>query len=218
MSQAMSGSHESRHRLRGPLPRRLRFVHLLFISGLVLSGSGCAAPSLDMSDRRIPPPGPDGGVVIGSVLVQAEQELPDSWFTRLFGRNAGSFVYEFEIVRTGMGIANKSDPYKDRYVLDVQPGEERFFVAHLPVSRYVFKSFHHKGLSAMGGEVGLTFSVAPGTTVYIGRLLLEVPGRVTLGTSFTYRVENAREATLVAVRRRHPEISLQPVDAPMQTP
>lgn len=177
--------------------------------------AGCATPSLDMSGGRIEPAGPDGGVVIGSVLVQAEQDPPESWFNRLFGRKAAGFTYDFEIVRV-----DSRDPAgaysQERYELDAKPGEERIFVARLRAGDYLFKAFHHEGLSAMGGTLGVQFSVAPDATAYIGRLLLEIPRRVTMGTGYTYRVQDAREATLAAVRQRHQDIGQGAVVVPMQ--
>jgi len=182
----------------------------------MLALAGCTTLSLDMSGGRIAPAGPDGGVVIGSVLVQAEQEPPSSWFNRWFGRKAAGFVYDFDIVKIDVTDPEGTHPYADRYALDAKPGEERIFVARLPVGTYLFKAFRHEGLSAMGGDLGLTFSVAPDATRYIGRLLLEVPRRVTLGVPFTYTVLDARDATLAAVHKQHPGIGQQVVNAPMQ--
>jgi len=169
-----------------------------------------------MSGGRIEPAGPDGGVVIGSVLVQAEQESPNSWFSRLFGRKAAGFTYDFEIVRVGMNDPKGANPYADRYELDAKPGEERIFVARLPVGDYLIKAFHHEGLSAMGGDLGLIFSVAPDATRYIGRLVLDVPRRVTVGASFTYTVQDAHKSTFAAVHKQHPDLEQRAVNAPMQ--
>jgi len=182
----------------------------------LLALSGCTTPSLDMSGGRIEPAGPDGGVVIGSVLVQAEEEPPDSWFNRLFGRKAAGFVYDFDIVRIDAHDPEGAHPYADRYALDAKPGEERIFVARLPVGTYLFRAFRHEGLSAMGGELGLIFSVAPDVTRYIGRLFLEVPRRVTIGVPFTYTVQDARDATLAAVHKQYSDVGQQAVNAPMQ--
>lgn len=182
----------------------------------VLGLAGCSTPSLDMSEERIDPAGPDGGVVIGSLLVQAEQEPSGSWFSRMFGRRAAGFTYDFEIVRAGTADQTHTSAYADRYELDAKPKEEQLFVARLPVGSCLFKSFRHEGLSAMGGELEVTFSVAPDTTQYIGRLVLDVPQRVTLGSPFTYRIENGRDATLAAVRKRHPDLGADVVNAPMQ--
>lgn len=179
--------------------------------------AGCTTPSLDMSDRSIQPPGPDGGVVIGSVLVQAEKDPPDTWFNKLFGRKAAGFTCDFEIVSVNTNDPKGERSYEQRYELDAKPGEERIFVARLPTGSYLIKTFRHEGLSVMGGNLGLIFSVAPDTTRYVGRLLLEIPRRVTMGTVYTYKVEDAREATLAAVRKQHPDLTRYAVSAPMQT-
>jgi hypothetical protein len=188
---------------------------LCFIAISVLVG--CSTPSLDMSGEPIVPAGPDGGVVIGSVLVQADQDAPGSWFNRLFGRKAAGFTYEFEILRVQATDPSGTRPYLARYELDAKPGEERIFVARLPVGTYLFKTFHHEGLSAMGGDVGVNFSVTPETTAYIGRLILDFPRRVALGTSYTYHVQDARDTTLAVVQRQYPHLGQQVVNAPMRT-
>jgi len=154
--------------------------------------------------------------VIGSVLVQAERDPPNSWFNSLFGRKAAGFTYDFEIVRVDTNDPKGARPYADRYGLDAEPGVERIFVARLPVGNYLIKTFHHEGLSAMGGDLGVIFSVAPDATRYIGRLLIDVPRRVTMGSPFTYIVQDARKPTFAAVHKQYPDLGLHAVNAPMQ--
>lgn len=178
--------------------------------------AGCSTPSLDMTGRPIEPAGPDGGVVIGSILVQADQEAPDSWFNRMFGRKAAGFTYDFEILRVQASDPKGTRPYLARYELEARPGEERMFVSRLPVGTYLVKAFRHEGLSAMGGDLGLHFSVSAGATLYIGRLFLEIPRRVTMGVPYTYQVQDARETTLAVVRRQYPLLVREVVSAPMQ--
>jgi hypothetical protein len=177
--------------------------------------AGCATtPSLDMSDGPIEPPGQEIGIVIGSVLVQTDQETQDFWFDKLFGRTTKKFDYAFEIVRA---VGPTSQPSGDeRYGLDVQPAVERIFVARLPFGRYVISSFRYKGISVLAGELGLNFVVAPRTTLYIGRLNLEVPRRVTLGTPYTVEIQNAREATISALQAQHPGLGSDALDALIQ--
>jgi hypothetical protein len=178
--------------------------------------AGCATtPSLDMSDRPIEPPGQDIGIVIGSVLVQTDQEPPDSWFDKLFGRKAEGFDYDFEILRA-IDPSRLQPPDEERYELEVKPAVERIFVARLPFGRYVINSFRYKGISVLAGELGLNFVVAPRTTLYIGRLILEVPRRVTLGTPYKVEVQNAREATIGALQTQHPGLGRDAVDALIQ--
>lgn len=62
----------------------------------------------------------------------------------------------------------------------------------------------------MGGKLGLSFSVAPDTTRYIGRLLLEVPRRVTMGVPFTFTVQDTRDATLAVSTRNTPTLGNRP--------
>jgi len=179
------------------------FVRALCFCAISLL-AGCRTPSLDMTGGPIVQAGPDGGIVIGSVLVQADQEAP-------------GFTYEFEILRVQVTDPKGMHPYLARYELDAKPGEERIFVARLPVGTYLFKTFRHEGLSAMGGDVGLTFHVTPETTAYIGRLLVDLPRRVAMGTSYTYQVQDAGETTLAVVRKQYPHLERQVVNAPMQT-
>jgi hypothetical protein len=178
--------------------------------------AGCATiPSLDMSDGPIEPPGQNIGIVIGSVLVHTDQEPPDSWFNKLFGRTAKGFDYDFEILRA-VSPAHPQPPGEERYELEVKPAVERIFVARLPFGRYVINSFRYKGISVLAGELGLTFVVAPRTTLYIGRLILEVPRRVTLGTPYTVEIQNGREATIGALQTQHPGLGRDALDALIQ--
>jgi hypothetical protein len=134
----------------------------------------------------------------------------------MFGRKAAGFTYDFEIVRAETTDSIHTSPYIDRYELDAKPREERIFVARLPAGNYLFKAFRHEGLSAMGGELAVTFIVTPDAKQYVGRLVLDVPRQVTVGSPFTYKIEDGREATLAAVRRRHPNLGADVVNAPMQ--
>ena len=177
---------------------------------------GCTTvPSLDRSEGPIEPPGQDIGVVIGSVLVQTDQEPPDSWFTRLFGRKATGFDYDFEILKVP-NPAGEQTPGDERYALEVKPAVERTFVARLPFGRYVINSFRYKRISVLAGELGLTFVVAPRATLYIGRLILKVPRRVSLGTPFAVEIQNARESTIAALQTQHPGLGRDAVEALIQ--
>jgi hypothetical protein len=181
----------------------------------VLFLAGCGTPSFDISDRSIKPPGPDYGLVIGSVLVEADSEPPNSWLNTVFGRKAAGFTYDFEIVRTGTIDGTIISGDTERYELDVKPKEERLFVARLPVGTYRIKTFRHEGFSAMGGELRICFTVTPKMTKYIGRLVLDVPRRVTLGSPFTYRIDDAHDTTLDKIREQHPDLGPDVVIAPM---
>ena len=52
--------------------------------------------SFDISDRtRLSRLDLIMALVIGSVLVEADREPPNSWLNRVFGREAAGFIYDF---------------------------------------------------------------------------------------------------------------------------
>ncbi|WP_080887252.1 hypothetical protein [Nitrospira japonica] len=170
-----------------------------------------------MTDKPIQPPAPGWGVVVGSVLVEAEDDPPDSWWNRSFGRNAEGFTYEFQIVRVELtDLEGTSHPYARRYQLDAKPRVERTFVARLPVGTYLVKTFRHEGLSAIGGDLDVRFSVEAGRIQYLGRLVLTVPRRVSFGAPYTFRIVDARDSTLTKLQQRHPVLAGEVVNSPMQ--
>lgn len=179
--------------------------------------AGCSTTSFDMSDKPIEAPGPGWGIVVGSVLVEAEDDPPDSWWNRTFGRNAEGFTYEFRIVKVELtDPGGTSHPYAQQYRLDAKPRVERMFVARLPVGSYLIKTFRHEGLSAIGGDLDVRFSVEAGRTQYLGRLVLDVPRRVSLGVPYTFRIVDERGAAIAALRQRHPALAEEVVNRPMQ--
>jgi hypothetical protein len=176
--------------------------------------TGCAK-SLDMSNHQLSRVEPNEGLVIGSILVDAHEVPSPSWTTSLFGRKAAGFTYDFEIVRVTETDPQGEFPYADRYELEVEPGVERTFMARLKAGDYLIKRFHHEGLSAMGGGVGVLFSVGPGMTQYVGRLHLSLPERVTLGAGYTFRVENAHHETVGTVKAVKQVVPQPVVNVPM---
>lgn len=179
--------------------------------------TGCSTTSLDMGNKPIEPPAPGWGVVVGSVLVEAENDPPDSWWNRTFGRDAEGFTYEFQIVKVELtDLEAVSHPYAQRYRLDAKPKVERLFVSRLPVGNYLIKTFRHEGLSAIGGDLDVRFSVEADRTLYLGKLILDVPRRASLGAPYTFRVVDASGAAIVALRQRHPELAGEVKNSPMQ--
>ena len=178
---------------------------------IALSLAACAK-SFDMSDERLTPLGPEWGVVIGSVLVKPVKladETPKS-------RDAADMVYEFDIVQSPPGDPDGESPYAERYRLEAKAGEERIFLSRLRTGRYLVKSFSQQRITGIGGDVGLTFESMAGEVRYVGRLLIEVPQRVSRGKEYRYTVENAREAALTHVPARHADLAMRAIDAPMR--
>jgi len=179
----------------------------------VLFGLASCTTSFDMSGERITSPGPEWGVVIGSVLVQPEKVASGKNAT---GRDVSESFYEFDIVRIQPGDPNGGGPYVEQYRLDAKAGEERIFISRLRSGQFLIKSFHEEGMIGLGGELDLVFASMAGEIRYIGRVLVEIPQRVSRGKGYRFTVENAREPTLAQVSQQHADLTKAVVDEPMQ--
>ena len=170
------------------------------------------AKSFDMSSERLTPVGPEWGIVIGSVLVKPAKVSDESGKSR----DAAEATYEFDIVQSQPGDPEGESPYAERYRLDSKAGEERVFISRLRSGRYMIRSFAQDRIAGKGGDLGLVFDSMAGEVRYIGRLVVEVPQRVSRGKEYRYMVENAREATVTKIVGAQPELAKRVVDAPMR--
>jgi hypothetical protein len=185
--------------------------HLWMAFALMLSLAACAK-SFDMSNERLTPLGPEWGVVIGSILVKTLNSAEEPGKSR----GAADMTYEFDIVQSQPGDPEGETPYAERYRLQSKAGEERVFISRLRTGRYLIRSFAQDRVAGKGGDLGLVFGSMAGEVHYIGRLLVEVPQRVSRGREYRFAVENAREETLKRVAGQHPELAKQAVDVPMR--
>jgi hypothetical protein len=186
--------------------------HLWIAFLLTLSLAACTK-SFDMSNERLTPLSPEWGVVIGSVLVKPLKQADDTGKSR----DAADTTFAFDIVQSQPGDVEGESPYAERYRLESKAGEERVFISRLRTGRYMIRSFAQDRIAGKGGDLGLVFDCMAGEVRYLGRLLVEVPQRVTRGKEYRFTVENAREATLMKVAGPHPELAKQAVDAPMRS-
>jgi hypothetical protein len=169
--------------------------------------------SLDMSGERLSPLGPEWGVVIGSVLVQPVQEASGEGSKH---RKTSDVTYEFDVVQSPPGDPDGESPYAERYLLEAKAGEERIFISRLRSGQYLMKIFAQARMAGIGGDLDLMFASQAGEVRYVGRVLVEVPERVSRGKGYRFTVENARESTLAKVSQHHPDLVKQAIDVPMQ--
>jgi hypothetical protein len=71
-------------------------------------------------------------------------------------------------------------------------------------------------MTGLGGELDLVFASMAGEIRYIGRVLVEIPQRVSRGKGYRFTVENARELTLAHVSQQQADLTKDVVDQPMQ--
>jgi hypothetical protein len=171
------------------------------------------ATQFDMSGERIARPGPEWGVVIGSVVVQPEtlsSEKPAA------AREASSASYAFDIAQIQLSDPDGTGAYVKQYRINTKAGEERTFISRLPPGQYLIRNFQEEGMIGLAGELDLVFTVAPGEIRYIGRVHVVIPRRTSSGKGYRFAVENAREATLALVSKQHPELTSAVVDGPLK--
>ena len=172
------------------------------------------ATQFDMSGQRIARPGPEWGVVIGSVVVVQTERFQSA--KRAPEREVTSASYELDIAQIQLSDPDGTGAYAKQYRLNTKTGEEQTFISRLPPGQYLVREFHEEGVVGLAGGLDLVFTVAPGEIRYIGRVRVEIPHRTSSGKPYRFAVENAREATLALVSRQHPELTSAVVDAPMQ--
>jgi len=192
--------------LRSPIPR------VMLLPATLFALASCAT-QFDMSGQRIARPGPEWGVVIGSVVVQPER-LPS--VKPATEREASSASYEFDIAQIQLSDPDGTGAYAKQYRLNTKAGEERTFISRLPPGQYLVREFHEEGVVGLAGELDVVFTVAPGEIRYIGRVRVEIPRRASSGKPYRFAIENAREATLALVSKQHPELTSAVVDGPLQ--
>ena len=71
-------------------------------------------------------------------------------------------------------------------------------------------------MTGLGGELDLVMTCLAGEIRYIGRVLVEIPERISKGKGYRFTVENARESTLKQLSQQHPYLTNNVVDVPMQ--
>lgn len=186
-------------------------VRSLILAALAWSLASCAS-SLDMSNERVAAPGPEWGIVIGSVLVRQDRTGSGPGTTA----SDPSTMYEFDVVQTQPRDTNGESPYANRYHVEAMAGQERPFLARLRPGQYLMKNFYRTGISGTGGDLNLVFESQSGRVVYVGQVLVEVPPQLTRGKDYRFSVQDARETTFSQLAPQHGTLTQQAITAPMR--
>lgn len=155
----------------------------------------------------------DEGIVIGSVLVRvgAVQDAQAPQVASMFLVPAHSLHYSLDSgpQRNTRAIIEKPIAGEMRHSISVQPGKEEVFVTRMAAGPHVFFRLVPRGYEDAAGLLGIRFTVAPGTTTYIGRVILDLPEKLPLASGlpkgmYSLRprilIEDAEQATLDSIR------------------
>jgi hypothetical protein len=158
-------------------------------------GACTSMHSLHVDPSGLTDLGADEGIVFGSVRV----EVTDKESGGLFGRTAEDFRYR--ITMLGPKEERERSFFTDQWQVFVSPGEERIFVARLPVGDLALGGARPTPM--FGAEFALSgaFNVYPERPTYIGRLVLTFPARLGTFTEVELRVDDTLDDTRAEVAK-----------------
>lgn len=163
--------------------------------------SGCA--SMTSSKEELQSLGENEGIVVGSVLLTAAKgDAEESGWAFLKGRKAGELEYSVLISETGF------NPLKTNYSVPATPGKEEMFVKKLPAGSYNMNELRPSGLLApqLRLTLAINFNVRPRQTSYIGKLVVNFPDRITVGSAVRVEILDAQVETIEKLRGEHPSV------------
>lgn len=168
--------------------------------------SGCASTTMTSSKEELQSVGDKEGVVVGSVLITAAKvDKNESVWSFLKGRKADDLKYAINIADSGY-----ENPFKERYKIMATAGEETVFIKKLPAGNYDMDSL---GVVGWDGSQRLTFllsinfDVKPQQTTYIGRLMVNLPERITKGSPVKVSILDAQQETIEKLKNEYPSIA-----------
>jgi hypothetical protein len=173
---------------------------LVLASSLAACG-GVHRQPLHVSPEEVAQIGKGEGIVLGSFLIHVEADGADASLPkRLLSAKTMDASYSIEVTEyRETNFFGK----EEKYITHARADEESTFVARLPAGHYFMGDMVvsedkalHLGTNEFRANVGGDFFVTAGQTIYIGRLVFELPARIGEGTPCTARVEDARDWTL----------------------
>jgi len=174
-------------------------IHLTALALTLLSG--CA--SMTSSKEELQSLGENEGIVVGSVLLSAANvDADESGWAFLRGRKAGELEYSVSISEAVF------NPFQTTYSVPAKPGKEEVFVKKLPVGSYNMNEITPSGFLAPQLVLTLTinFNVKPRQTSYIGKLVVNFPDRIMMGSPAHVEILDAQEETVEKLRGEYPSI------------
>ena len=170
----------------GPLGGIMRWS---VIVGCIALLSGCG--SMVSTKEELQSVGENEGIVFGSFIITVEKgEQNESGWAFLKGQKAGDATY------SGIGSERGLNPIKARYTIRSTPGKEDIFVKKLPAGDYQIEKISKDGFTNLEVNLRVNFRVTPKQTNYIGRLTVQFPDRIMVGSRVRANVTDAQQETV----------------------
>jgi hypothetical protein len=169
-----------------------------------LAAALCALP-MTFANAQTPPVSAQG-TVVGTIDVryQAAKGLLGKMTDTTRSRK---WVFRVSLEQD-TGVA-----YRVQQKLEVREGGPRPFEFSLPAGRYRFVDGVNDlsgGLESMSVPVDASFEVVPGAPVYVGRLVVQVQGKVGFALAATH-VADCRDVDLPLFLASHPDIAMESI-------
>jgi hypothetical protein len=169
---------------------------LLSAIGLLALVSGCA--SMHSSKEQLQNVGNDEGIVFGSFVINVEPGDDGSSLAFWKGQKAGNATYAVIFTKKGF------NPIKQRYVIRATPEKEDVFIKKLPAGWYQIEKISKEGFSNLELSLGnVNFQVVPKQTTYIGKLTIQFPKRIMVGTPVFLNVADTQHETTESLKGEH---------------
>jgi len=164
---------------------------------LAIALSGCA--SMTSSKEELQSIGENEGVVFGSFVINVEQsEGSESGLGFLKGQKAGNATYAVIFAKSGL------NPLKQRYVIRASPEKEAVFIRKLPAGQYQIEKISKEGFTNLELDLrNVNFRVMPKQTTYIGKVIMEFPNRIMVGSPVRVNVADAQQGATDSLRGEH---------------
>ena len=164
---------------------------------LAIALSGCA--SMTSSKEELQNIGENEGVVFGSFVINVEQsEGSESGLGFLKGQKAANATYAVIFAKSGL------NPLKKRYLIRAIPEKEAVFIRKLPVGQYQIEKISKEGFTNLELELrDVNFRVMPKQTTYIGKVIMQFPNRIMVGSPVRVNVADAEQEATDSLRGEH---------------
>jgi hypothetical protein len=170
---------------------------LLAMVLLAIVVSGCA--SMNSSKEQLQNVRNDEGVIFGSFVINVEQGGDDGSSLAFWkGQKAGNATYAVIFTKRGL------NPIKQRYMIRATPEKEDVFIKKLPAGWYEIEKISKEGFSNLELSLhNVNFQVVPNQNTYIGKLTVQFPKRIMVGTPVFVKVGDSQQETTESLKIEH---------------
>lgn len=171
----------------------------------VLLMAGCASPMVSTKEE-LQSVSANEGIVFGSILfIVAEGPKDESAWAFLKGRKADDVEWTVTF-----GEVVGFQPFATTYSISAKPGNEEVFIKKLPPGNYNIRRAVPAGFFGLSSNhyvsLDIYFTVEPQKSSYIGKLVVNVPDRIMLGSRVRVAISDSQEETVARLRSEHPSV------------